>query len=112
MVLLVLVAGETDVARNDFPCVGPMTSAARGCRVSAICMQTSGTPVAGLAIGHGQKFRLLKMTRFAGHLHHGSRRINFMAGDAVEWRPVSCPMAQATKNPFVGSFQRPWMPGL
>ena len=42
----------------------------------------------------------------------GSRSIDSVAGDAVQWRPVACPVAKAAEDPFVGSLKRPRVPGL
>jgi len=69
-------------------------------------------PVAGLAIDHRQNFRLLEMACFARHLHHRSRRVNPVAGDTVERRPVACPVAKAAEDSFMGSLKRPRMPGF
>ena len=35
-----------------------------------------------------------------------------MAGDAIEWRPISCTMAKVAKNLGMFSFQRPGVPGF
>ena len=112
MVFLVLVAGEAGVTGNDLPCVRCVASGARRRRMSIDFMQASGTRVAGLAMDHRYDFRLLKMACFTSHLHHRSRSIDSMAGDAVQRRSIACPMAKAAEDPFVGSFERPGVPGL
>jgi hypothetical protein len=112
VVLLVVVAGKTGLTCGDLPCVWPMTSRTRGRRVFTIFMQPFGTRVAGFAIDHRLDFRLLKMACLAGHLHHRSRGIDSVTGDAVQWRPVACPVAKAAEDPIVGSFKRPWVPRL
>jgi hypothetical protein len=112
MVFLVLMAGKTSVTGSDLPCVWPMASGARGRRVLTIFMQPLGTRVAGFAIDHRLDFCLLKMACFAGHLHHRSRGIDSVTGDAVQWRPVACPVTKTAEDPFVGSFKRPWVPRL
>src|SRR5208337_2223592 len=101
MVFLILVAGEASVTGNDLPCVWRMASGARRRRMSTDFMQPLGTPVAGFAIDHRHNFRLLKMACFASHLHHGSRSIDSVAGDTVQWRAVACPVAKAAEDPFV-----------
>jgi len=75
-------------------------------------MQSFGTWVAGFAIDHRLDFCLLKMACFAGHLHHRRRGIDSVTGDAVQWRPVACPVTKTAEDSFVGSFKRPWVPRL
>jgi len=72
MVFLVLVAGEAGVTGNDLPCVRRMAGGARRRRMAIDFMQSLRTRVAGFAIDHRDEFRLLKMARFASHLHHWS----------------------------------------
>lgn len=110
MVFLVVMASKTGLTCGDLPRMWHMASGARGYGVSAIFMQPFRTPVAGLAIDHGLNFRLPKMACFTSHRHHRSRGIDFVTGDTIERRPVTCPVAKVAEDLFVFSFKLPWVP--
>ena len=54
--------------------------------------------MAGFAIGDGFDLLLFEMARAALHGHHGCRSVDLVTGDAVEGRPVACPMAEITQD--------------
>ena len=112
MGFFVFVTGQTGIPCRHLPEVRPMASRAGRGRVLIIFMQPLGTLVAGLAIGHRQNFRLLKMACLASHFHHRCRGINSVAGNAVQGRSVACPVTKAAEDPFVGPLERPRVPGL
>ncbi len=112
MVFLVLMAVETGLARGDRPSMRPMTGGASPAGMVALFVELPEVAVAGLAIDHRLDLCLLEMARLAGHLHHGGRSIDSVAGDAVQGRPIACPVAKAAEDSSVNTFQRPWVPGL
>lgn len=111
MRFLVVMAGETGLACSDHPRVGRVAADTGDLDVFTLLMQPGEVAVASPAIGHGLEFCFFKMACLAGHRHHRGGDVNSMTGNAVEGRPVTCPVAEVAEGRSVLSLQRPRMPG-
>jgi hypothetical protein len=111
MDFLVVMASEAGLACGDLPAVGCVTADTGDADVLTLPVQPGEVAVARSAIGHGLEFRFFKMACLAAHRHHRGRGVKFMTRDAVERRPITCPVAEAAEDRGVSAFQRPRMPG-
>ena len=61
--------------------------------------------------GHRLEFGFLQMAVTARHRHHRRGRVDLVAGNTVQRRPVACPVAEVAQDSGVLSLQGPRVPG-
>lgn len=102
---LVVMAGNACLAFGNLPGVGCVTADTGDVGVFTLLVESDEVAVAGPAIDHGLEFCFFKMACLASHGHHRGRGVNFMTADAVEQRPVACPVAEVAENRGLLSLQ-------